>query len=174
MLSFVATLDKSARFLAPKFLAIICIIISTEPLGIVGISHFMPMFGIIFIYYWSLYYPKLFPAWFVLMLGLLEDILYGMPLGISSFSNLLLFGVVLSQRRFLMREPFWVQWCCFMLFSFCICIVKWVLAVILMHEFHSTNAALMQWLLTAASYIPMHWLFSKLYMTFAGGNRYAQ
>lgn len=165
--------DKLIRLLIPQLLAVLVIIISIQPLSISGISNVMPMLEVVFIYYWGIRYPKVFPAWFVVLIGLLQDVLYGTPLGMTSFSNIVLLSMVISQRKFLIKEPFWVQWGSFALFSFIISVVKWVLALILLHTMEVSNIVWIQWLLTWAIYIFVHTLFDKIYKPFATNIPYA-
>lgn len=173
-MAFLLYLDRSARFLAPKFLAVMLLLMSVQPVGIPGLSAFMPMFEVICIYYWGIHTPKLFPAWFALFLGLLQDILYGTPLGMTALSNMLLLCAVNSQRKFLIKEPFWVQWCGFVLFAFISSVIKWLLAVVILHFWELSAFAVMQWLLTCAFYITAHIIFDKIDMTLVSSSRYAQ
>jgi rod shape-determining protein MreD len=173
-MSLLLLLDKSLRSSVPKLVAVMIVLVSIQPISLPGIAAFMPMLEVICIYYWGNHAPQLFPAWFVLLLGLLQDILYGTPLGMTALSNLFLFAAVLSQRRFLMREPFWVQWCGFLLFSFGIVVVKWLLAALLLPEVKLQGVMAMQWLFTALLYPLAHSMFDRIYRVVVSGNRYAQ
>jgi rod shape-determining protein MreD len=161
---FLSSLDQFARSLAPKLLALLLIVVSFLPVHLTGISFFMPLFDIMIIYYWSIYNPKLFPRWFVLLMGILQDILCGLPLGITALSNLLLREVIVSRRRFFIKEPFMLIWLSFALFSFAISCLRWGVATIVLDHAFPIEAPLMQWLLTATLYTCMHWLFNKLYI----------
>ena len=148
----------------PKILAIMLIILSFIPMGMPGISYFVPMIDIMIIFYWSIYHPKLLPQWFVLIMGILSDILFGQPIGMTSLSNLIFREITVSRRRFLIKEPFMTVWLNFALFSFGIACMRWMIASFIFHRFFSIDAAAVQWVLTASLYAWMHWLLGKVYV----------
>lgn len=63
------------------------------------------------IYYWCIYRPALLPSWLLFVIGLLFDLLSGMPfVGLSAFLFLLCRIALLDQRRFLTGQAFPMIW----------------------------------------------------------------
>ncbi len=173
-MSILLLLDKTLRSSAPKLAAVALVLVSVQPLSIPGITHFMPMVEVLCIYYWALHAPLLFPAWFAFLLGVLKDALYGTPLGMTALPNLLLLAAILSQRKFLIREPFWVQWCSFLLLSLAVMLIKALLALTILPAVRFQEGLLIQWLFTLLLYVPTHYMFNRLHHAIIRGNRYAQ
>ena len=69
-----------------------------------GLQYFMPLISLILIYFWVLFLPEIYPLWFLFVIGIIEDSLTGIPLGISSFSNILFRFMIISQKRFIVKE----------------------------------------------------------------------
>jgi rod shape-determining protein MreD len=108
------------------------------------------------IFYWSIYRPKMLPKSFMVLLGIFQDLLYFNPVGISAITNLAAQSVMLSQRKIFIKEPFWVLWLGFGLFCFGTSIFKWSALSLLRGELINPTNAMMQFLLSLASYPIMH------------------
>lgn len=162
------------KLVAPKVLAILLILFSFLPFKFTGVSYFVPLFDIMIIYYWAIYHPKLFPQWFVLVMGLLQDALYGLPLGVTAVTNLIFREIIVSRRRYFIKEPFLTIWLNFVLFSFIVAFLKWAMASFIFNELFAVEATMIQWMLTASLYAWMHWLFNKFYMMLPVSITYAK
>ncbi len=79
------------------------------------------------VYYWSIYRPTLIPPLLVFGIGICLDLLSGWPLGINAFIFLVLQRSVISQRVFLMGQPFVVVWLGFMLAAPLSLFLQWAL-----------------------------------------------
>jgi rod shape-determining protein MreD len=174
MPQLITTLRLLIKALAPKLLAILLILIGFMPVPLTGISFFVPLFDIMIIYYWSIYDPKLFPQWFIVVMGCLQDILCGLPLGVTALSNLVFREIIVMRRRFFIKEPFLLIWLSFTLLSLLIVCLKWIVAALVFKKIFPMEAALMQWLLTVSLYACMHWLFNKLYTLWPATVSYAK
>ena len=62
------------------------------------------------VYYWSVYRPTLIPVWFVFVLGVVLDLMSGMPVGMSSFVLIFVRLIVTDQRLFLASQSFPAVW----------------------------------------------------------------
>ncbi|MCD6034762.1 MAG: mreD [Rickettsiales bacterium] len=162
-MSIWASLDTSSRYLAPKLLAVSLVVLGFVPLHIPVISHFIPLVDIIVIYYWTIYRPDMMPHWFVFLLGVLQDIFLGFPIGISAFINLIFWMVLITQRRLFMKEPFVIIWVVFLVFSFGVALLKWAVMMVFMQEFVVPDIVALQWLLTVALYPLIHGISNILY-----------
>ena len=69
----------------PVVIGVLCVLLSFVPISRIFGSSLMPAFAFMAIYYWAVVRPELFPAWAVLALGLLSDLLSGGPIGLWAF-----------------------------------------------------------------------------------------
>lgn len=69
-----------------------------------------PFFLLVGVYYWAVYRPTLMPPWYVFALGLMTDILSGLPVGLSAFVLVCVQWIVRSQRLYLMGQSFLGMW----------------------------------------------------------------
>lgn len=84
------------------------------------------------IYYWSVYRPTLIPPWLVFVLGLVFDLITGLPyLGSSAILFLIGRLVVVDQRRFLIAQPFSVIWMGFAALATAFYLFQWGLSCLL-------------------------------------------
>lgn len=146
----------------PKLLALILLLVNFLPLKIPGMLFFFPLTSIMIIYFWCIYRPELMPLWFVFVLGVLQDALYGSHLGVMGLAHLILWVAVVSQRRLLVNEPFIVVWCGFIVFSFGIVFLEWGIISMLYKQVHPFGTACVRWLLSIALYVCMHYVFNVI------------
>jgi cell shape-determining protein MreD len=71
----------------------------------------LPVFPMVF--YWALFYPKALPLWAVAVFGLLHDLLYGLPLGVSLSQLMLLMLACVWLRKRVMLSHFTAAWMLF-------------------------------------------------------------
>lgn len=165
MTNFFTNLNKNIRTIILKIIIVLIILASTLPIHVEGISAFIPAFDLIIIFYWSVYKPKLLGPIFIMSLSLLEDIIYGMPLGITSLLNVIAQYIITSQRRYFLKEPFGFIWFGFGVFCLGMILMKWAVIGILHKKLYFANYIIMQWLLSVAIYPMMHSFFSKIYQS---------
>jgi len=106
----VQRLDLLARNITPFILSLILIMISQLPMHLPELGRATPMLALIAVYHWTVFRPELLPSPAVFVIGLFLDLLSGGPAGINTVVLLLVYGVVLSQRRFLFGKSFAVVW----------------------------------------------------------------
>lgn len=151
------------RYIAPQTCVLGLLLLSAVPLRVPGFSYFVILLNAMAIYYWCIYNPRLFPGWFVFLLGMVQDLLYNTPLGVNALCNLLLYLSVLYMRRWFLEQSFIVLWLGFALYALLFSIVKGLIFAMLFSVFFIPQAAVMQWLLSVAFYPCIHWLFSVFY-----------
>ena len=93
----------------PFWLAVALIVLGNVNIQIRDFSPF-PHFVSMMVFFWALYLPRVMTKLNVFILGILHDVLYGLPIGITSVALLVVWWLVVAQRRFLFKEPFWVIW----------------------------------------------------------------
>lgn len=103
-------LDDWARKTSPVALALIFVLIGTIRTGIPGFAEFVTMLPITAVFFWAVYRPELMPYWAVFLVGLLDDMFRGTPLGFNVLALLLACALVRAQRRYLRPKGLAIQW----------------------------------------------------------------
>ncbi len=105
-------------------------LLSAWPLPLSWLAWRPPILALIIIY-WLLYLPQHFGMFFVLAMGLLLDVLQGVPLGINAMGlSLVGYGVLSTQQR--LKQFALVQQCAvvFMLLGTQAMVVSWMQALV--------------------------------------------
>jgi rod shape-determining protein MreD len=147
--------------ISKSFLMLLALM-SAVPTRINGLQNFKPLLALTAIFYYTLYRPQLFSIYFIVFLGLFEDIIFGTVLGSNALINLVFYMITSAQQKFFLKEPFWVVWVGFTLSILIICCINWLLMWILVGKLLLSYDIVMQWLLTSSLYPIMHFLFSKV------------
>ena len=103
-------LDYVVRSSAPFALSLILVVLSVIPTHIPVYMEVAPILPLVSIYHWAIYRPNLLPVFAVFILGLLQDMLFGTPVGLYVLVFLTVYGVVYSQRRFFIGKSFIFYW----------------------------------------------------------------
>ena len=76
-------LDLLGRSFVPFLVTLMLAILMALPLRLPALSTIMPAFTLIAVYYWAVHKPHLMPLWAVFLIGLVQDLLSGEPLGVA-------------------------------------------------------------------------------------------
>jgi rod shape-determining protein MreD len=115
------------RLAVPQLLLALLLILNLTSLPIPYAGSVKPMLVMMAVYYWSIYRPTLVPPWLCFGVGLLMDILTGMPPGLNAFILVALQWLVCDQRRFLMGQPYITIWAVFGFLMMATALAEWVL-----------------------------------------------
>ena len=160
-LSFVQRVDFGARAFVPVAVSLLLVLLSVVPLGIPGYGVMAPLFSLMAVYYWSIHRPDLLPNFAVFGIGLLQDILSGLPLGVLALVFLLVRAVVVSQRRFLLGKSFLLVWWGFALVVAGASFAIWLLVCVLERSLIDLRPAFFQAVMTLATFPFLTWLFAR-------------
>ena len=116
-LSVLQRIDIGARRLVPFGMTLVLMLFAMTPTYIPGLSHITPMYGLMAVFFWSIYRPDLLGYGTVFAIGILEDLLTGAPLGSGALILLLCQRTVLSQQKFFNAKPFGIFWLAFALLA---------------------------------------------------------
>ena len=141
----------------PFFTVLFLIIIMILPYNIVFIGDIMPFLTLIGVYYWSVFKPELLPVSTVFVLGLLQDILLGSPLGLMSLLLVVVQQFIFYQGRQFLERDFLFNWVVFVMLVIGFGILSWAIASLYMREFLDYLSVLGQILLTIAFYPIITW-----------------
>jgi rod shape-determining protein MreD len=160
---FLSRLDHFARGLLPLICTLSVVLLSALPLRLPMAAMVAPSLTLIAVYYWTIYRPDLLNGFFILVLGLLQDLLTGAPPGVTSLVLLLAYLVVVSQRRFFHGKSFSVVWWIFMLVAIGAAIVAWLCNFILSGRWIDPTGSAIGLLLTILLYPPLAALLSQVH-----------
>lgn len=155
-------LDTSVRSALPTVLAIGFIFVGIVPWPLPGLSSVAPLFGLIAVHYWTVHRPLVMPAAAAFLLGLVQDLLGGGPIGLNALVLVLVHAVVMAQRPHLARRPFIVDLCGFAMVAAGAVAVTWLVACIYFMRLIGMEALMIQYFLTVCAYPAFAWLFSRL------------
>lgn len=154
-------LDHTARGLFPVTLTLLLVMFGMVPFSVPDLSPVVPSFGLIAIFYWGIYRPDLMPASAVFLIGLVQDLLGGGPLGVGVFVLLVVYVVVASQRRFFAGGAFLLAWAVFLPVAAGAFALTWIFSCLVLDNLLDPKPALFQYLTTAATYPCLAWLFGQ-------------
>ena len=154
-------LDLVARSLFPFALTLLLVMVAMVPLRVPELSPIVPSLGIIGVYYWAVYRPDLMPGWAVFLLGLIQDLLGGGPIGIYALVFLLLITLVGAQRRFLATGSFVFVWAIFLPVAATAFLLIWLLYCLNLDMLIDPGSVVFQYLTTVAVYPCLAWLFAQ-------------
>jgi len=123
-----------ARRMVPFLVTLALVILTVVPTKLPGFAQVSPSWPMMGIFYWSIYRPDLLPIWAAFLIGVLTDIVTGMPIGINALLYLLIRGVVVIQRRFFLTNTFPMAWAAFAIIAIGAIGLNWLLFAILQGE----------------------------------------
>lgn len=154
-------LDIIARGLFPAFSVFILLLMNLLPISIPLLSTASPALPVMAIFYWSVNRPDLLTALTAFFLGLLQDLLMGLPLGVSSLVLLLVQAGSASQGRFFHNKPFIVMWWGFALVAVPALLVQWLLSSALIGTFLPITSTLISYVLTVVLFPLVAWVLAR-------------
>jgi len=154
-------IDLLARNITPFLLALLLIMVSQLPMHLPELGRVSPMLALIAVYHWTVFRPELLPSPAVFVIGLFLDLLSGGPVGINAVVLLLVYGVVLSQRRFLFGKSFAVVWIGFGVVGLSAALVTFIVVSLYHLTPVSPQGFLFQYLITLGLFPLVSWLLLK-------------
>jgi len=106
-----------------------------------------------------LHQPDLIPAPAVFAIGLFQDILAGLPIGFSAFALLVIYGLVVSQRRYFFGKSFGVLWWGFATVVVVVGAMQWAAMSVLSAQFLPVMPIAVEQITTAALYPVIAYVF---------------
>jgi rod shape-determining protein MreD len=163
-----ARLLRILRLLLPGLVTFVAVLLTVLPLGIPFAAVVTPFLSLMAVYYWSIYRPDLLPPAAVFVLGVLQDILTGGPVGLLALVLLLVQALAVSQRRILLGQAFSVEWAGLLLIAAGAGAVSWALACTYYLALVPPMPFVIQAGITAALYPLGSWVFNRVAQVAAG------
>ena len=120
--------DLALRSVTPFLMTVGLILLGAMPISMPIDLPIAPAFGLMAVFYWSVYRPDLLPALAVFALGLLQDLISAAPLGITAVIWLGTFGIVLNQRKIFLGKPFAMSWWGFSMVAIAASAARWLIS----------------------------------------------
>ncbi len=155
------TAERLARLSLPvttTFLASLFSVISLPMSGYVSVA---PGLTLMAIYCWSVWRPLSLPFGAVFLIGMLEDLLRGLPLGLTPLLLLIMQAVVRSQHRHIHGRTFDIFWIGFVLTAALHAILQWIAAVALSGGYVGPEPGLFQLMFSVAVFPILAWLLLR-------------
>ena len=139
-------------------LALLCVI----PKHMSGLGNFMPLLWLMPIFFWGTNESRDVPYGVAFAVGLLLDATAGHALGFSSLLTVFFLAVAHTQRKYIQKEGFVIQWGYFAVLLAGYQAAGWFALSMLGDRWLPVNAAMLQWALTLCFYPVFHKGFEKL------------
>ena len=154
-------IDVIAGKATPFAVTFLLVLINTVPTGLPGWSQINPVLPLIAVYHWSVHRPDLLGGTLVLVIGLIHDVLNGLPLGLHALVFLTVHGIVVFKRRYLVGKSFPLQWTGFVIAALGAAALSWILGSI--HAFHliGPDPLVYQYLVTIGLYPAVAWFLIR-------------
>lgn len=152
-------IDLALRRLTPLLITLGLVVVSQVPMQLPAAMPIAPAFALISVYFWALHHPDLIPAPAVFVIGLFQDILSGLPIGLHAFILLVVYGLVVSQRRYFFGKSFGVLWWGFATVAVVVGAMEWAAMSLLSVQFLPVLPVAVEQLTAAALYPVVAYVF---------------
>src|SRR5262245_30566282 len=102
--------DTPVARLLPIATTLFATVISIQPAHIPGHAALTPAFTLMAVYHWTIYRPDLLPSSALFLVGVAQDLLAGVPPGVTSLVLLLARAAVEPHRRQFVNRLFPFVW----------------------------------------------------------------
>jgi rod shape-determining protein MreD len=159
--AFWQRIDQWARSATPFLISVALVLISVVPVPFPNFGPIMPALAAMSVYHWAIYRPNLLPFSSVFAIGLLYDLLSGAPVGLFAVVFLTVYGVALTQRRFIAGKSFLIYWLGFAIVAFGAALESWLLASLWNMTLLNFHAVWFQYLVSIGMFPFVAWIFMK-------------
>lgn len=161
-------LDALARYSFAAASSATLLLLAAAPLGIPGQAQLLIAAALGCVFFWSLFRPTAMPPPLVFLLGLLVDLLGYAPIGVDVVILLLVHGIALRWRRFLVRQGFLVVWLAFVVVAAAAAVLQWLVTGLLVLHVLPLREMLFQMALAAGMYPPLAVLLTRAHRSLVG------
>lgn len=119
--------DVAAGYLLPFVLTLVMVLLGAVPTRIPGFQAIAPSLPLIAVFYWAVYRPDLMPAFAAFVIGLLQDVMSGVPLGVTAVTLVVLHAVLSRQSQHFTGQPFVLVWLGFTVAATASLMLVWLL-----------------------------------------------
>lgn len=147
----------------PTLLGLLGVFMLAAPIRLFEGYIATPIIPLVVVFFWSIYNPDVLPAPGVFLIGLLQDLLTGSPLGLWAFVYLTTQFIVSSQRSYFLGREQKVVWIGFTFAAIAAGFVLWMLMNLLSGAILPLRALVLQLLATIMIYPAFGVVFRRLH-----------
>lgn len=134
----------------PIVTTILAALLSIEPLHLERYAALTPAFTLMAAYHWTIYRPNLLPAFWLFLIGTIQDLLSGGLPGVTAVTLLLARAIVLPHRQYFVDRLFPFIWAGFTLLTGGAMLFLWALHSMLAAELLDLRGPVLRAVLTIA------------------------
>ncbi len=142
----------SIKFIIPFLTILFLIIMMVLPYQFKIIDNSMPFLSLIGVYYWSVFKKDLLPISAIFVLGIIQDIILGSPLGLTSLLLIIAQQFIFFQGRNFLERGFLFNFFIFILMIISFGFLSWGISSLYVSAFLGYWEVILQILLTIAFY----------------------
>lgn len=150
--TFRQKVDLAIRQTLPFVTAFVAALLMATQTHVPRLNSMMPMLSLGVVFFWSIHRPQLFGMGAAFVVGLLQDLVTGVPLGLGTLLLLLTRASVAPQARLFLGKPFVMHWWGFILLSFAAAVAAWLVAAIVIGVFAPIGLVVMSALLGVVAF----------------------
>lgn len=143
-------------------LALVMVILSGMPVGGNGTMSWVPNFPLIFLFFWTVRRPDLFPRWLAFVMGLMQDILLGGPLGLWTMVYVMIYEGVYGNRLFFIGRAAYSSFFGFLAAAGGAGVIAWAIACVYFWQPVTPLPLIGQTIATVLAYPVVAWLLSRI------------
>lgn len=164
--AFTQKFGQIIRNLLPVESALVLLLLGVLIWPIPFVGAVSPSLVLVGVYYWAIYRPDLFRPLFVFLLGLLNDAVHFLPIGLSAIIFLGVHQLAYAHRRYFVNQIFFMLWVGFALLAFLSMAVMWLAMSFYHDEPMAVMPILIQLALTIALFPIPAWGLIRLQRAF--------
>lgn len=164
--AFTQKFGQIIRNLLPVESAFVLLLLGVLVWPIPFVGAVSPSLVLVAVYYWAIYRPDLFRPFFVFLLGLLNDALHFLPLGLSAIVFLGVHQLAYAHRRYFVNQIFFMLWVGFALLAFLSMAAMWAVMSLYHGQVVALTPVLVQFALTVALFPLPAWILIRLQRAF--------
>lgn len=145
-------LDMAARVSFPATTTALLLLVMSAPIGLPAQAELQKAAAVCCVFFWSLFRPGSMPPLAVFLLGLLADLLFYAPPGVTVLTWLLVHGLALRWRRSLVRLGFVLVWFAFITAAVGAAGLEWLMTSLLSFHLLPPHAAMFEAVLSVGLY----------------------
>lgn len=157
--TFWQRLDHGLRTALPFVTALVCVLLGVVSWPLPYFGSVAPPLALMALYYWTIHRPDLLRPGMAFIIGLLNDLVQGLPLGLSALLYVGFQQILLHQRRFFAGHAFFMMWSGFVLTALAGKALEWAMVCLLGWQLVPVLPVAMQILLAIAFFPIPCWLF---------------
>lgn len=159
-------LDQTGRNILPFGITVLMMLVAMSPVQLPGWSTVAPPLTLVCVFYWAIHRPDLLRPLAVFLVGVLQDLLSGAPVGMSALLFMLTYWVVLTQRRFFLGHSFAMLWFGFAMVAVGAGLLQWVAYALIHTVLLDPRPGLYQGLISIALFPAPAWVLMRLHRAF--------